>query len=161
MKSTLNSPWSAKQDELEIASFYLGDALMGISIDSVEEINHHLDLTPVPHAPSCVRGVMNLRGEVVTVIDLRSVLGLEPTVTTRRTCNVVVRSAGERIGLLADRVGDVVRTERNRIDPPPANVAGTDGRFFLGVCKLPNALLLVLDTEQVLALGAEDQWQST
>lgn len=142
------SPMNA---ELEIASFYLGDALLGVPINQVEEINHHLDLTPVPHAPQCVRGVMNLRGDVVTVIDLRIVLGLEPTTITRQTCNVVVRSGGEQIGIMVDRVGDVVRTHLAGIEPPPANVVGSDTRFFRGVCKLPDALLLVLDSEQVLA----------
>ena len=140
----------AKSDELEIASFYLGETLMGVPIEFVEEINHHLDLTPVPHVPACVRGVMNLRGGVVTVIDLAAVLGLDPTVITRQTCNVVVRSAGEQVGILVDRVGDVIRTARNRIDPPPANVAGAEGRFFRGVCKLADSLLLILDTDQIL-----------
>ena len=146
-----------KNETLEIASFYLGDALMGIPIDQVEEINHHLDLTPVPHAPACVRGVMNLRGEVVTVIDLRTVLGLEPTVLNRQTCNVVVRSAGEQIGLLADRISDVVSTTHSAIDPPPANVVGTDGRFFQGVCKLQDSLLILLDTGQVLSTHTNEQ----
>lgn len=142
--STANDAW-------EIASFYLGDALMGVGIENVEEINHHVALTPVPHAPACVRGVMNLRGSVVTVIDLRTLLGLEPGVISRQTCNVVVRSGGEQIGLLADKVGDVVLARRQAIEPPPANVAGTEGRFLRGVCKLERELLIILDVEQVLA----------
>ncbi len=141
---------STSSDEFEVVSFYLGDALMGVSIDQVEEINHHHDLTPVPHAPACVRGVMNLRGRVVTVIDLRTILGLEPGVISRQTCNVVVRSQAEQIGLLVDRVGDVVRAPRRSIEPPPANVDGADGRFFRGVCKLEEGLLVILDVEQVL-----------
>jgi purine-binding chemotaxis protein CheW len=139
-------------DEVDVASFYVADALMGVPIDEVEEINHNIDLTPVPHAPECVRGVMNLRGEVVTVIDLRAVLGLEPAELNRKMFTVVVRSGGEQIGLLVDRVADVVRTRRSDIEPPPANVAGADGRFFRGVCKLPEELLLFLDAEQVLGL---------
>jgi purine-binding chemotaxis protein CheW len=137
--------------EIEFASFHVADALMGISIDQVEEINHNLELTPVPHAPPWVSGVMNLRGAVVTVIDLRVVLGLEPTVITRRTCNVVVRSGAEQIALLADRVADVVRAQRADIELPPANVAGADGRFFQGVYKLERDLLVILDIEAVLA----------
>ncbi len=144
----------AKTDEVELATFYLGDALMGVPIEQVEEINHHLDLTPVPRAPACVRGVMNLRGEVVTVIDLRTVLGLGPAAVDRRTCNVVVRSRGEQIGILADRVGDVVCARQSAIERPPANVAGADGRFFRGVFKLEHGLLIVLDVEQVLAVDA-------
>jgi chemotaxis signal transduction protein len=63
----------------------------------------------------------------------------------------VVRSGGEQVGILADRVADVVCTAKSQIDPPPANVAGADGRFFRGVCKLPGELLLILDAAQVLA----------
>jgi purine-binding chemotaxis protein CheW len=151
MTTIVAEPRPAQAGELEIASFYLDDALMGIPIEVIEEINHHLDLTPVPHAPQCVRGVTNLRGEVVTVIDLRTVFGLEPTTITRQTCNVVVRSGGEQIGILADRIGEVVSTSRAAIEPPPANVAGGDGRFFQGVCKLDEEILVLLDVEQVLA----------
>ncbi len=136
--------------ESEYASFYVADALMGIPIGQVEEINHNLDLTPVPHAPPWVRGVMNLRGAVVTVVDLRVVLGLEPTVITRKTCNVVVRSGTEQIGLLADRVADVVRARRNDIEAPPANVVGADERFFRGVYQLERELLVLLDIDAVL-----------
>jgi purine-binding chemotaxis protein CheW len=137
--------------ESEYASFYVAEALMGIPIGQVEEINHNLDLTPVPHAPAWVCGVMNLRGAVVTVIDLRVVLGLEPTVITRKTCNVVVRSGTEQIGLLADRVADVVRARRSEIEAPPANVVGSDGRFFRGVYQLERELLVLLDIDAVLA----------
>jgi len=144
-----NTP--AHAAECEYASFHVADALMGVAIGQVEEINHNLDLTPVPHAPAWVRGVMNLRGAVVTVIDLRVVLGLEPTVITRKTCNVVVRSGSEQVGLLADGVADVVRVPRGDIEPPPANVVGADGRFFRGVYQLERELLVLLDIEPVLA----------
>lgn len=149
--STMHNQAPVTHDEIEFASFYVADALMGVSIDQVEEINHNLELTPVPHAPPWVCGVMNLRGAVVTVIDLRVVLGLEPTVITRRTCNVVVRSGGEQIALLADRVADVVRARRGEIELPPANVAGAEGRYFQGIFKLDRELLVILDIESVLA----------
>jgi purine-binding chemotaxis protein CheW len=140
--------------ETEYASFYVADALMGVSIGQVEEINHNLELTPVPHAPAWVRGVMNLRGAVVTVVDLRVVLGLEPTVITRKTCNVVVRSGSEQIAILADRVADVVRAPAREIEMPPANVAGNEERFFRGVYKLDRELLVILDIDAVLANDA-------
>jgi purine-binding chemotaxis protein CheW len=152
MTALLENETLAGAKELQIATFHVDDALMGITIDQIEEINHHLDLTEVPHAPTCVRGVSNLRGEVVTVVDLRVILGLEPATVTRRTCNVVVRSRGERIGILVDRVGDVVSASWANVEPPPANVAGADGQFFRGVCKLENELLVLLDVEQVLAI---------
>lgn len=142
---------AAQTDELEIATFYVDNAWMGVFIDQVEEINHHMDLTPVPNVRSSVRGLMNLRGEVVTVIDLRVVLGLEPAVIQRKTCNVVVRSGNERIGILADRVGDVILARRESIEPPPANVASADGRLLRGVCQLESDILAILDVEQILS----------
>lgn len=149
MTTMLANPPPAKSAELEISSFYLGDALMGVPIDQIEEINHQFDLTPVPHAPAFVRGLINLRGRVVTVIDLRVVLGMEPATLTRQSCNVVVRSHGEQIGIVVDRIADVVRTRQTDIEPSPANVAGIDGQYFRGVCKLLGELLIILDIEKI------------
>jgi purine-binding chemotaxis protein CheW len=89
----------------------------------------------------------------VTVLDLRTVLGLQPAAITDASRNVVIRSESERVGLLVDRVADVVTVKAEEIEPPPANVSGTDGRFFNGVCKLESALLVVLNVSEVLATG--------
>jgi purine-binding chemotaxis protein CheW len=151
MTTMLANPIPGKTDELEISSFYLGDALMGVPIDQIEEINHQFDLTPVPHTPAYVRGLINLRGQVVTVIDLRVALGLEPADQTRQSCNVVVRSRGEQIGIAVDRIADVVRTRWADVEPSPANVAGVDGQYFRGICKLPEGLLVILDVEKILS----------
>lgn len=148
--TTMLAPLPSPTETLEIATFYVDDVMMGVPIDQVEEINHHLDITPVPHAPLYVRGLMNLRGEVLTVIDLRAVLNLGPA-TVRRPCNVVVRWRGEQIGLMVDAVGDVVRARREDIEPPPANISATEGRLLWGVYKLENAILAILDVERSLA----------
>jgi purine-binding chemotaxis protein CheW len=136
--------------ELELATFYVGDMLMGIDIRQIQEIGRQVESTGVPHAPTHVRGVVNLRGEVVTVIDLRTVLELPSSSVTQQTRNVIVNSKGERVGLLVDRVADVVIVATSEIEPPPANLAGVDGRFFTGVFKLENELLIILDVEEVL-----------
>jgi purine-binding chemotaxis protein CheW len=140
----------AKNGELEVASFYLGDFLMGMPIEQIEEINHQFELTPVPHAPPSVRGLINLRGRVVTVIDLRVALGMEPVEQTRKTRNIVVRSRGEQIGLAVDRIADVIRLRADDLEHSPANVANLDGQYFAGVYKLPQELLIVLDVEKIL-----------
>jgi len=152
--TTLVHDAATNSGDIQLASFYVADALMGVSIDQIEEINHHLKVTPVPHAPPWVRGVMNLRGAVITVIDLRVALGLEPTAVSRKTRTVVVRSRGEPIALLVDRVADVVSAPANEIEPPPANVVGADGRLFRGVYKLDRELLVILDADAVLAADA-------
>ncbi len=138
---------------LQCATFYLGDALWGVPIDQIDEINRYVEFTPVPHAPAWVRGVINLRGDVVTVIDLRSVLGLEPIEVAASTRNVIVSSAGEHIGLLVDRIADVVSARSDQVTAPPANVGATDGRFLRGVYPMEHDLLLILDVETVLAGG--------
>lgn len=138
--------------ELELNTFYVGDLLLGIDIHQVEEINRQLNMTPTPHTPETVRGVVNLRGEVVTVLDLRRALGLDATEICTSSRNVIVNSRGERIGLLVDRIADVVIASAELVEPPPANVNGIDGRFFTGVYKLESELVVILDVEQVLAI---------
>lgn len=137
--------------EVEFATFYVGDLLIGIDICQVEEINRHLRLTPVPQAPECVRGVINLRGEVVTVVDLRSILGLDQVETSRTSRNVIVNSHDERIGMLVDSVADVVTVDLASISAPPANVSGIDGKYFQGVVRLEKELLVLLNVEAALA----------
>ena len=131
--------------EVEFVTFYVGNLLIGIDIQNVEEINRQVEVTPVPQAPPQVRGVINLRGEVVTVIDLGKALDMGRTEINPNTRTVVVNSGGEEIGMLVDRVADVVLVRADQIDLPPANVSGVDGRFFKGVYKLDKTLLVLLD----------------
>jgi purine-binding chemotaxis protein CheW len=138
--------------EVEFVTFYVGDLLIGIDIHSVEEINRQVDVTPVPQAPPQVRGVINLRGEVVTVVDLRKVLGLGDTAINEHSRTVVVNSGNEEIGLLVDRVADVVLAHADQMDMPPANVSSVDGRFFKGVYKLDKTLLVLLDVDAAISM---------
>ncbi len=137
--------------DTEFVTFRVGDVLMGVGIRQVEEINRHVEVTIVPHAPDYVRGVINLRGAVVTVVDLRRIIGLPPAELTGQTRTVVIHSKGEQIGLLVDRIADVVKTRTDRIDQPPANIGGVEGRFFKGVYKLEAELLIILDIDAALA----------
>jgi purine-binding chemotaxis protein CheW len=148
---------AAAMGEIEFATFYVGHLLLGIDIRQTEEINRQLDLTPVPHAPACVRGVVNLRGEVVTVLDLRNILGLEPLAVGQSSRNVVVRNETEQVGLLVDRVADVVTVRAEEMELPPANVNGVSGRFFKGVYKLESALLVALDVQTVLTTAGKEE----
>ncbi|MDZ4781612.1 MAG: chemotaxis protein CheW [Planctomycetia bacterium] len=142
---------AATAGEQEFITFYLGDLLLGIDIHQVQEINRNVDMTPVPHAPQAVRGVINLRGEVVLVVDLREVLGLPKSALTRSNRNVIVKNGGEQIGLLVDRVADVVRANTDDLDPMPENLRGIDQRFFKAVYKLELGLLVILDVNVTLA----------
>ncbi|MEN0110174.1 MAG: chemotaxis protein CheW [Planctomycetota bacterium] len=136
--------------ERQFATFYVGDLLLGVDIRLVQEINRQLDITPVPNAPRHVRGVINLRGEVATVIDLRTVLGLAESDESRDTRNLIVHSQGEAIGLWVDRISDILTVADDQISDPPSNVDGIDGKFFQGVHTLEKEIVVLLDVEQVL-----------
>jgi purine-binding chemotaxis protein CheW len=142
---------STSIDQVQFATFYVGELLMGVDIRLVQEINRQLEMTPVPNAPSHVRGVINLRGEVATVIDLRTVLGLPPAEQTRDTRNLIVHSQNEAIGLLVDRISDILTIHPDQVSEPPSNVDGVDGKFFLGVHTLEKDICVLLDVEQVLS----------
>jgi purine-binding chemotaxis protein CheW len=152
MTSTLQKePIFGTAAEIELATFYAADLLLGIPIRKVEEISRYCSVTPVPGAPQSVCGVMSLRGEVVTVLDLRAVLGLGKTECTRQTRNVIVQAGGERIGLLVDRVADVVHAVAADLLPPPANMSSGDSTMFQAVYRLENELLVLVDVAAVTA----------
>jgi len=125
--------------------------LLGIDIRQVQEINRQLDVTCVPQAPKCVRGVINLRGEVTTVIDLRTILSLKQTQVTETSRNLIINYEGETLGFLVDRVSDIVDLRGDEINPPPSNVDGVQGKYFLGVHTLETEILVLLNLDAVLA----------
>ncbi len=135
----------------QYVSFYLGNLLLGLPIHQVQEINRHLDVTRVPHAAYMVRGVINLRGEVVTVIDLPQVLGLAPAEITRSSRNVIVHHGDQLIGLMVDDVADILEIHKKEITAPPANVSGVDGKFFKGVYTTTDDIVVILDLQETLS----------
>ncbi len=138
--------------DLQLATFYVGDLLLALPIDCVQEINRNLDLTPIPHAPAHVRGVINLRGDVATVIDLRTVLGFAPAEVTPLSRNLMVREVDESIGLWVDRVADIIPAQQDKVTTPPANVSGADGRFFRGIYRHQDEIVVILDLKEILAV---------
>lgn len=138
------------QKIVELATFYVGDALCGMDILKVQEINKLLEMTEVPQAPDYVKGILNLRGQIVTIIDLGKKLGLSMTKQTADTRNIIVNSNNEYIGLMVDRIGDVVITDWDGVEPPPANIGGVQGKYFEGVFKTENRLIGILNAEEVL-----------
>ncbi len=135
---------------MELATFYVGDSLCGMDILKVQEINKLLEMTEVPLAPSYVKGILNLRGQIVTVIDLGSKLNLADTEKDGETRNIIVNSNGEYIGLLVHKIGDVERTDAENIEPPPANIGGIQGKYFEGVFKKEKSLIGILNVEEIL-----------
>lgn len=146
--------WSdikSKAGTVELATFYIGDALCGMDILKVQEINKLMEMTKVPQAPSYVMGILNLRGQIVTIIDLGKKLGLSAVDVDDASRNIIVNSDKEYIGLLVSRIGDVVEADWQRVEPPPANIGGVQGVYFKGVFKMQDRLIGILDADRVLA----------
>jgi purine-binding chemotaxis protein CheW len=117
----------------------------------VQEINRQSEITQVPHAADYVRGVINLRGDVATVVDLRTILGLPKSERNRQTRNLIVHHRGEAIGLLVDRISDILTLKGDQINPPPTNVNGVDGRLMSGVSTLDSEIVVLLNIDEVLS----------
>lgn len=147
----------------QFVTFWIEEELFGLDILHVREINRNLDLTRVDLAPDHVRGLMNLRGQVVTVLDLgvRIGLGGRPLLPTS-SCIVLkdnilqeeqepAEGGSETSGLYVDRIGDVISVEEDEIEPPAASTTAIARRFIEGVVKLPDSLLIALKIEEVLS----------
>jgi len=146
---------TADKNILELATFYIGDALCGMDILKVQEINKLMEMTKVPQAPDYVDGILNLRGQIVTIVDLGKKLGLGETDLGNDPRNIIVNAPGEHIGLLVRRISDVVMADPDRIEPAPANMSGIQGTFFTGVYKTEDKLIGILDVEEVLKMEKE------
>ncbi len=138
---------------LQYCTFYLDGLLFGVELKGVQEVIHSLDMTQVPLAPSVVSGLINLRGQIVTAVDLRRRLELKPAPPESHVMNVVVRSEDGAVSLLVDEIGDVVEVEDSTFEPPPQTLRGNVRAMILGVHKLNDRLMHVLDTEKACQMG--------
>ncbi len=140
---------------LQWVTFRLGDESYGINVMQVQEVLRHTDIAPVPGAPGYVLGIINLRGNVVTVIDTRDRFGLPAAEVTDNTRIVIIESDGQVIGIMVDAVTEVVYLRQSEIETAP-NV-GTDesSRFIQGVCHKNDELLILVDLDKLLS---DDEW---
>lgn len=135
----------------ELATFQVGEALCGMEIRQIQEINRLSLMTRVPQASEDVLGILNLRGQIVTIIDLARRLGLGSTEPSGEARIIIVNTAGGKVGILVRRISDVVAIDLEHQEPPPANMRGIQGRFFTGVCKRETSLIGLLNIERVLS----------
>lgn len=132
----------------QFCTFYLDKLLFGVELKGVQEVIRSLNMTKVPLAPEVVSGLINLRGQIVTAIDLRRRLELEARPPEVLAMNVVVRSADGAVSLLVDEIGDVVEVEESTFELPPETLRGSMRIVILGIHKLDDRLLHVLDIEK-------------
>ncbi|HXY29421.1 MAG TPA: chemotaxis protein CheW [Gemmatimonadaceae bacterium] len=146
-----NAPTAAPHVTGKYLTFYLGDEEYGLQILKVQEIIGLLPITRVPRTPAFVSGVINLRGRVIPIIDLRRKFGMEVMEPGPRSCVIVVQSGGVHMGLLVDRVSDVADIPAADIAPPPPFGASVRTDFLLGIGKSGSRIRLLLDIDQVLS----------
>ena len=139
----------------QFCTFYLDKLLFGVELKSVQEVIRSLQVTKVPLAPGVVSGLINLRGQIVTAVDLRRRLELEPRPPDVPAMNVVVRSDDGAVSLLVDEIGDVVEVDDTTFERPPETLGGTVREVITGVHKLNDRLMLVLDTQKACEMTAE------
>lgn len=140
------------KNRVELATFYIGDALCGMDILKIQEINKLIQMTKVPQAPDYVLGILNLRGQIVTILDLGRKLGLGKTDISEDPRNIIVNSAGGHVGLLVRRISDVVSADMEKSERAPANMSGIQGEYFTGVYKTNDNLIGILDVDKVLSI---------
>lgn len=138
-------------DAKRVVTFRLGDSLFGIDVRAVQEIIRHQPLTRVPLAHAAVRGLMNLRGQIVSVVDVKERLGIPAgAADAGERMNVVVRTDGGLVSCEVDRVGDVIDLDPSAFEPLPANVSRSVRELVLGICKLDDRFLHVLSVDKIV-----------
>jgi purine-binding chemotaxis protein CheW len=135
------------QQPRQFCTFNVDSLFLGIDVQKVQEVIRYQEMTRVPLAAPAVSGLINLRGQIVTAIDLRVRLGLPPRPAGERPMNVVVRDGDSAVSLLVDNIGDVLELNDEAFERPPSTVRASVRGLVLGAYKLSDRLLLVLDTE--------------
>jgi purine-binding chemotaxis protein CheW len=137
----------------QFSTFTAGDLFFGIDVLRVQEVLQYQQMTSVPLAPDVIEGLINLRGHIVTAIDLRRRLGLAPRPPGGCPMNVVVRTEDGAVSLLVDEIGDVMKVDPAMWEAPPGNLDARVRDMVRGVYKLSDRLLLVLDADRAVASG--------
>ncbi len=144
------SEHSIGDELLQLVSFNIGDEEFGVDILRVQEINRMVQVTRVPNAPEYVEGVINLRGKVIPIIDLRRRLHMVDKDYDKDTRIIVVELESRVIGFVVDSVNEVLRINKSITEPPPKMVSGIDSDYITAIGKLEDRLLILLDLERIL-----------
>ncbi len=142
---------------LQLVSFTIGNEEFGVDILYVQEINRMIQITKVPNAPVFIEGVINLRGRVIPVIDLRTRLNMPKKEADKNTRIIVVEVSGKTVGFIVDAVKEVLRIPSDITEAPPDIVGGIDSEFIKSVGKLEDRLLILIDLEKVLSTDEQNQ----
>jgi purine-binding chemotaxis protein CheW len=142
---------------MTVVTFHVGSVLCGAEVSCVQEVLRHQELTPIPLAAAATPGLLHLRGQILTAIDLRSVFDLPKREESAKPVCVIVREGEGAASLLADRIGEVVEVKQDTIVSPPAHWQGPMREFLRGVTDRSDQLLLLLDTARILAIESSTE----
>lgn len=146
----LKGGYGQEGELLQLVTFKVGSEEYAISILTVQEINRMMQITPVPQSPAFIEGVINLRGKIIPVMDLRKRFGRDAAEDREDSRIIVVEVASRVIGFTVDQVNEVLRISSGIIEPPPPMVCGADSGYVKGVGKLEDRLLILLDLDRLL-----------
>ena len=141
-------------DTIQVVSFKLGSEEYGVDIAQVQEINRMVAITHVPRAPQFMEGVINLRGQLIPIIDLRTRFGMPRAEHTKNTRIVVTEIGTKRVGMVVDSVSEVLRLPVDQIEAAPDMITGVDTEYIRGVGKIEDRLIVLLDLARIIS-GAE------
>ena len=139
------------RQEIQLACFRIGSEFYGLDILRIREVIRPQKLTPVPKAPEFVEGVINLRGAVIPIVDLRKRFGASAESGGKKIRIIICVLAGKILGLVVDEVAEVRRYSRQEIQPAPQFLKGRGAEFFLGVCRRGDDLVMIVDLERILS----------
>lgn len=136
----------------QLISFMVGKEEYGLEILTVKEVIRIREITRIPKAPVFVKGIINLRGDVIPIIDLREKFGLEIQEYTTMTRVIIVEVDGKSIGMVVDSVSQVIRIEKDQVEPPPPLIGGISAEYLRGVGKIGEKLIIMLNIDKILTV---------
>lgn len=140
-------------DYKQYVNLLLNDEKYGIDIMDVEEILRMIDITKVPKAPPFVEGIINIRGKVIPIVDLRKKLGIPANDYTNSTRIIVVNLRGKQVGFIVDQVEEVLRVDGGVVDKAPTASTSVDNTYIKGVARLATGMVIILDVHQIFKKG--------
>ncbi|QER42071.1 chemotaxis protein CheW [Thermodesulfobacterium sp. TA1] len=139
----------AVKETITFVTFYLGNFLCGIPAELIMEINKDTEITPVPLADDYILGIMNLRGQIVTVMDLAKRVNLKEQI--KPTINLIIKNEGEApVSFVVERIGDILEVPFDKVEKPPEKVEGISKEYIKNVYQLPDKILLIFDVDKLL-----------
>ncbi len=153
----MNATGQSNEAIYQLVSFVIENEEFGVDILKVQEIIRTVEITRVPKSPEFVEGVINLRGKIVPVIDLRKRFGIARKDRDNETRIVVVDLVDKVVGFLVDKVKEVIRVEKSIIEPPPELTTSVSTNYITGVAKLQDRLLILLDLDRVLSSDEQEK----